>query len=57
MEYEAREKAVCDYNQAIFEAELRGEKRTTARINRLHSLLLQDKRYSDLEYATTDLDF
>ena len=32
MEYEAREKAIRDYNQGILEAEQRGEKRATKRI-------------------------
>ena len=53
MEYEAREKAVRDYNQGILEAEQRGE----ARINKLNSLLIKDKRYNDLERFTNDSSF
>ena len=53
MEYEAREKAVRDYNQGILEAEQRGE----ARINKLNSLLIKDKRYNDLERSTNDSSF
>ena len=53
MEYEAREKAVRDYNQRILEAEQRGE----ARINKLNSLLIKDKRYNDLERSTNDSSF
>ncbi len=53
MEYEAREKAVRDYNQGILEVEQRGE----ARINKLNSLLIKDKRYNDLERSTNDSSF
>ncbi len=53
MEYEAREKAVRDYNQGILEAEQRGE----ARINKLNSLLIKDKRYNDLERSANDSSF
>ena len=53
MEYEAREKAVRDYNQGILEAEKRGE----ARINKLNSLLIKDKRYNDLERSANDSSF
>lgn len=49
-EYEAREKAVLDYNQAMYEAEQRGEQR----INKLHSRLIQDKRYAGLERSASD---
>ena len=44
MEYEAREKAIRDYNQSMYEAEQRG----VERINKLNTLLLQQKRYDDL---------
>ena len=77
MEYEAREKAVLDYNQAILEAgqrgekrgeirgekrgekrgEIRGEKRGIERINKLNNLLLQQKRYDDLEHSAKDITF
>ncbi len=61
LEYEAREKAIRDYNQSMFEAEergrLEGEKIGEERINKLHLLLLQNKRYDDLERSTKDCDF
>lgn len=65
MEYEAREKAILDYNQAMYEAELRGEQRgelrgeqrAEQRINKLHSRLIQDKRYADLERSANDPQF
>ncbi len=61
MEYEAREKAIRDYNQGILEAEQRGEARGEARererINKLNTLLLQDKRYQDLGRSASDADF
>ena len=53
MEYDAREKAVRDYNQGILEAEQRGE----ARINKLNTLLIQDKRFNDLERSVNDISF
>jgi len=61
MEYEAREKAVRDYNQSMYEAEQRGEQRGIEigeqKINSLYSLLIQDNRYSDLERSVKDADF
>ena len=53
MEYEAREKAIRDYNQGILEAEARGE----ARINTLITLLVKDKRYDDLARSASDAAF
>ena len=53
MEYEAREKAVRDYNQGILEAEQRGE----MRVNKLHSSLIKDKRFSDLERSAKDSSY
>ncbi len=53
LEYEAREKAIKDHNQMMFEAEERG----VERINKLNAILLQNKRYADLERATNDKDF
>ena len=53
MEYEAREKAVRDYNQGILEAEQRGE----MRVNKLHSSLIKDKRFSDLERSANDSSY
>ena len=53
MEYEAREKAIRDYNQSMYEAEQRG----VERINKLNALLIQQKRYDDLERSTSDATF
>ena len=61
-EYEAREKAVRDYNEGMLEAEERGLARGKAqglaqgeeRVNMLHKLLLEEKRYEDLERAVND---
>jgi len=73
LEYEAREKAILDHNQMMLEAEergeergekrgeergeKRGEERGVERINRLHALLIKEKRFEDLERATRDRDF
>ena len=69
LEYEAREKAIRDYNQSMKEAKEtgwekgrevgreEGEKIGENRINKLHSLLLQNKRYEDLERSTKDYEF
>lgn len=57
MEYEAREKAIRDYNQGIFEAEQRGRKEGEARVNKLHSSLIKDKRFSDLERSANDSSY
>lgn len=61
MEYEARQKAIWDYNQMMLEAEQRGreegEKCGIERINKLHSLLIKEKRFEDLERSTRDEDF
>ena len=58
MEYEAREKAMRDYNEMMYEADMRGEergeKRATLRINKLIALLSQDKRYPDLARSAAD---
>ena len=53
LEYEAREKAIRDYNQSMYEAEQRG----VERINKLNALLIQQKRYDDLERSTNDAAF
>lgn len=53
LEYEARQKAIWDYNQMVLEAEERGEER----INNLYSLLVKEKRFEDLERATSDKRF
>lgn len=61
LEYEAREKAVRDYNQGLLEAEERGVKlgleQGTERVNRLNVLLLQDNRYDDLLRSANDREF
>lgn len=61
LEYEARQKAIRDYNQMMREAEERGreagEKRAEKRINELHSYLIREKRFEDLERSTNDGDF
>lgn len=73
LEYEAREKAIRDHNQLLFEAEQRGEQRGELRgeqrgeqrgiklgeahINQLHMLLLQQKRYDDLERSVNDINY
>ncbi len=55
--YEAREKAIRDYNQTILEAEERGREQEAKRINKLHSFLIKEKRFEDLERSTQDKDF
>lgn len=73
MEYEARTKAIRDYNQVMLEAEQRGETRGRAegevqgkiagreegieRVNKLNTLLINDKRYQDLERSVSDTSF
>ena len=73
LEYEAREKAIRDHNQFLFEAEQRGieigQQRGIKigeqhgieigqqRVNKLHSILLQDKRYDDLARSAADPEF
>ncbi len=68
LEYEARQKAIRDYNQMMLEAEKRGEKRgeklgieqgeiQIERMNKLYSLLIGEKRSEDLERAISDKDF
>ena len=73
LEYEAREKAIRDHNQFLFEAEQRGEQRGIEigqqrgeqygieigqqRVNKLNSILLRDKRYDDLARSATDPKF
>lgn len=53
LEYEARQKAIWDYNQMMLEAEERGRER----INKLNTFLIKDKRFEDLERSTNDEDF
>lgn len=54
LEYEARQKAIWDYNQMVLEAEERGEKRAEERINKLNAFLIQEERFEDLKRSTTD---
>ena len=58
LEYEAREKAIRDHNQMMFEAKESGREEGIeigeARINKLNAILIQNKRYADLERATND---
>lgn len=53
LEYEAREKAILDYNQTMQEAEERGREQ----ISRLFARLVQDKRFDVLERAANDKEF
>ncbi len=57
LEYEAREKAIRDYNEGLLEAEERGIAIGQERINKLITILLQNKRYDDLERSANDTDF
>ena len=65
LEYEAREKAIRDHNQLMYEARMEGEKKGRkegeiegeSRVNKLNLLLLQNKRYDDLEHSAKDSDF
>lgn len=66
MEYEAREKAMRDHNEMIYEADKRGEERGRKKgreegreegrqnVNKLVSLLIQDNRFADLERCVND---
>lgn len=53
LEYEAREKAIRDHKQMMFEAEQRGEER----MNKLYAFLIQERRFEDLERSTSDKEF
>jgi len=57
LEYEAREKAILDHNQMMLEAEERGREQGEDRINKLHSFLIHEKRYEDLERSTRDKEY
>jgi len=69
LEYEARQKAILDYNQSMLEAEMRGEQRGREagerigrkageqRINELNAILIRNKRYDDLERSINDINF
>ena len=69
MDYEARAKAIRDYNQIMLEAkqmgraegreEGRAEGRAEGieRVNKLNTLLINDKRYQDLECSVNNAAF
>ena len=69
LEYEVRAKAIRDYNQVMLEAEQRGRVEGEAigetrgmeqgmeRVNKLNILLINDKRYQDLERSVNDAAF
>ena len=65
LEYEAREKAIRDHNQLMYEAEQRGigigreegREKGMEQINKLITHLIQDKRYDDLERSANDPNF
>jgi len=57
MEYEAREKAIRDYNQGILEAELRGEKCGEEKISNLINKLITDKRTDDIPKITNNQSY
>lgn len=73
LEYEAREKAIRDYNQYMYEAnqrgieigekrgieigEKRGEKRGIERINKLNTLLVSEKRFDDLTLSSNNPEY
>ncbi|RKI40310.1 hypothetical protein D7V86_11735 [bacterium D16-51] len=65
LEYEAREKAIRDYNQFMYEADQRGEKRGIEigekrgieRINKPNVLLVNDNRFDDLKCSADNPDY
>lgn len=60
LEYEARQKAIWDYNQMVLEAEERGRRQgeeQIERIDKLNAFLIKEKRFEDLEHATNDKKF
>ncbi len=69
LEYEAREKAIRDYNQFMYEADQRGEKRGIERgikigeqrgierINKLNALLVSNKRFDDLTRSSNNPEY
>lgn len=54
LQYESREKAIRDYNSQINSAEERGEKRGAETLGKLVCLLMQEKRYDDIERVSND---
>ena len=68
LEYEARQKAILDHNQMMYEATQRGWKagekhgweqgeKFVERINKLNSLLIEENRLEDLKRSVSDKDF
>lgn len=61
LEYEARQKAIWDYNQMMLEAEKhgrrQGEELAKERINKLNVFLIKEKRFQDMERSTPDKDY
>ena len=61
LEYEAREKAIRDHNQFMYEARQKGieigEKRGEERVNTLNTILINSNRIDDLKRAATDKIF
>lgn len=56
-EERGRQKAILDHSQMMKEATERGRKEGEKRINKLHALLIEEKRYADLECSVNDEDF
>ena len=58
LEYEARQKAIMDYNSQMSSSFkkgiLLGEERGEKRLNKLHELLLKNGRIEDLQKAVSD---
>lgn len=69
LEYEACEKAICDYNQFMYEADQRREKRGIERgikigeqcgierINKLNALLVSNKCFDDLTRSSNNPEY
>jgi predicted transposase/invertase (TIGR01784 family) len=53
-EYEAREKAIRDYNHQMYHAEKRGIEQGIDRINQLNLILIKENRMDDLVRAVSD---
>ena len=54
LEYEARQKAILDYNSQMSSSREEGIQIGEARVNRLHDMLLKDGRIEDLRKAVSD---
>ena len=61
LEYEARQKAILDYNSQMSSAREEGiqigEKRGEARLNDLYESLMRDNRLDDLKKAMADEEY